>query len=377
MRKKGKKLMNLLLALTALILTVIIIALVYLTMISRGQIQSFIDENGNVIPNSIAEKLKVEIGGMEQGMFLRGKDINNPLLLFIHGGPGVPEYFLNETYPTDLENHFTVCWWEARGSGMSYSSKLDGSRLTTRQLIDDTISVTEYLNNRFGKERVYLMGHSFGTLIGIRTAAERPDLYYAYIGMAQAVGNDLVGSASNTLTYHFMANVFTSRNDSASLKKLDSWSDKPGDGTVTFDKNHLGQIDDLKHKAGCGTMNNMDSVITGIFLPQMNSKCYTLQEKIDYWRGKAFMRSTAVYEEFFSADLFGESLSFEIPIYFFSGTYDYTCPYPLSLKYFKMLDAPLKGFYTFDNSAHSPLWEEPDRAIKILTEDILQGTSKS
>ncbi|MDO4274838.1 MAG: alpha/beta hydrolase [Eubacteriales bacterium] len=368
--------MNLFLALATFILAAMVIAPVYLIIISKGQIQSFTDKNGTIIPNSITEKIKVEIGGIEQGMFLRGKNTNNPVLLFIHGGPGVPEYFLNETYPTDLENHFTVCWWEARGSGLSYSSDLDGSSLSTRQLIDDTISVTEYLNNRFGKDRVYLMGHSFGTLIGIRAAAERPDLYCAYIGMAQAVGNDLVGSASNTLTYHFMTDVFSSRNDIPSLKRLDKWSNKHEDGTVTFDQNYLGQIDDLKHKAGCGTMKSMDSVITGIFFPQMNSKCYTIQEKIDYWRGKAFMRSTTVYEEFFSADLFKESLSFKIPIYFFSGTYDYTCPYPLSLKYFKTLDASLKGFYTFNNSAHSPLWEEPDRAIKILAEDILQGTNE-
>lgn len=376
MRRKGKKLMNLLLALAALIMATIVIVLVYLTIISSGQVQPFLDENGNIIPGSVAEKIKVEIGGIEQGMFIRGKDSNNPILLFIHGGPGVPEYFLNETYPTDLENHFTVCWWEARGGGLSYHHNLDGSNLTTRQLIEDTISVTEYLSNRFGKDKVYLMGHSFGTLIGIRAAAERPDLYYAYIGMAQAVGNDLGGSASNTLTYKFMIDVFTSRNDYTSLKKLDRWSVKHEDGTITFNQNYFGQLDDLKHKAGCGTMNSMDSVITGIFLPQMNSKCYTLPEKIDYWRGKAFMRSTAVYEEFSSANLFEESLSFEIPIYFFSGTYDYTCPYPLSLKYFETLDAPLKGFYTFDNSAHSPLWEEPKRTINILVEDVLQGTNE-
>ena len=376
MRKKGKILMNLLLAIAALMITIIVMIFVYLAIISSGQVQPFIDENGNVIPGSVAEKIKVEIGGIEQGMFIRGKDSNNPVLLFIHGGPGVPEYFLNETYPTDLEDHFTVCWWEARGGGLSFDDTLDGSHLTTRQLIEDTISVTEYLINRFEKNKVYLMGHSFGTLIGIHAAAERPDLYYAYIGMAQAVGNDLGGYASNTLTYEFMSDVFTARQDDSSLKKLDRWSIKHENGTVTFNQDYLGQIDDLKHKAGCGTMNGMDSVITGIFLPQMNSKCYTLPEKINYWRGKAFMRSTAVYEEFSNANLFEESLSFEIPIYFLSGAFDYTCPYPLSLKYFETLDAPLKGFYTFDNSAHSPLWEEPERAINILVEDVLQGTNE-
>ncbi len=87
------------------------------------------------------------------------------------------------------------------------------------------------------------------------------------------------------------------------------------------------------------------------------------------------MRSTTVYEELSNINLLEESLSFEIPIYFFSGIYDYTCPYPLSLEYFKTLEAPLKGFYTFENSAHSPLWEEPERAVEILVKDVLQGTN--
>ena len=288
----------------------------------------------------------------------------------------MPEYFLNETYQTDLEDHFTVCWWEARGAGLSYRDDLDAGSITVQQLVHDAISVSEYLSNRFATEKVYLMGHSFGTLIGIKAAAERPDLFSAYIGMAQAVGNELGGTVPNTLTYEYMFQIFSSRMDDNSLKKLDMWSVKNDDGTVSFNQNYLGQLDDLKHKAGCGTMHHMDSVITGIFLPQMNSKCYTLPEKIDYWRGKAFMGSTSVYQEFTSINLFEERLSFQIPVYFFSGIYDYTCPYPLVQNYYQTIDAPLKGFYTFDNSAHSPLWEEPDCAVEILVKDVLQGTIK-
>lgn len=328
--------------------------------------------SGNIISGGIAEKIRVEINGVGQGMFIRGKNRNNPVLLFIHGGPGVPEYFLNETYQTDLELYFTVCWWEARGAGLSFNSHLDRSAITTRQLIEDAIAVTEYLTSRFGKEKCYLMGHSYGTVIGIQAAAKRPDLYDAYIGMAQAVGNDLGGAASNTLTYEYLFHCFSSRRDETSLKKLDRWSVKNPDGTVTFNQKYLGQLDDLKHKAGCGTMHQMDSVITGIFMPQMKSKCYTLSEKINYWRGKMGMKSTAVFREFSELNLFEEALTFEIPVYFFSGCYDYTCPYPLTLEYFKTIDAPLKGFYTFENSAHSPLWEEPDRAIEILVKDVLK-----
>lgn len=376
MRRKGKMFIRFLLSVFAVVLVVTAIVFIYLLVISKGKIPSFTDETGNAIPSSISEKIKVKINGTELGMFIRGKDSNNPILIFIHGGPGVPEYFLNEIYQTDLENHFTVCWLESRGSGLSYNNNLKGSDITTQQLVEDTISVTEYLINRFKKGRIYLMGHSFGTFIGIKVADERPDLYYAYIGMAQAVGNVLGGAVSNTLTYEYMSNVFASRNEESCLKKLEMWSIKNNDGTVIFNQKYLGQLDDLKHRAGCGTMHNMDSVITGIFLPQINSQCYTLHEKVNYWRGKAFMKSTEVYKEFTDINIVEPPISLKIPIYFFSGVYDYTCPYPLSLEYYKMLEAPLKGFYTFDNSAHSPLWEEPNRTIDILVKDVLQRTNK-
>lgn len=369
-------LIRLFLLMLTVVLTVAVIAFIYFLVISKGKIQPFTDESGNTIPDSISEKIKVEINGTELGMFIRGKDGNNPILLFIHGGPGVPEYFLNEAYQTDLENHFTVCWLESRGTGLSYTNNLNGDDITTQQLVEDTISVTDYLISRFKKERIYLMGHSFGTFIGIKVANERPDLYYAYIGMAQAVGNVLGGAVSNTLTYEYMSNVFASRNNKIALKKLEMWSVKNNDGTVIFNQKYLGQLDDLKHRAGCGTMHNMDSVITGIFLPQINSQCYTLPEKINYWQGKVFMKSTKVYEKFTDTNLVDPPKSFEIPIYFFSGVYDYTCPYPLSLAYYKTIEAPIKGFYTFENSAHSPLWEEPNRTIGILIKDVLQGTNK-
>lgn len=277
-------------------------------------------------------------------------------------------FFLNETYPTDLEEYFTVCWWEARGAGLSYSDDPDPAGITTKQLIMDTISVTEYLNQRFDKEKIYLMGHSFGTIIGLGAALERPDLYTAYIGMSQAGGNEWSNAVPNTLSYNYMKNVFIQRDDIASQKKLDQYSEMLENGTVTFDPRYLAQLDELKHKAGCGTMHHMDSAVTGIFIPQMNSSCYTLAEKIDYWRGRAMMRSSGVSVEMLRTDLFKESLSLALPVYFFHGIYDYTCPYPLALEYYQKIDAPHKEFFTFEHSAHSPLWEEPDRAVEILKE---------
>lgn len=97
---------------------------------SSEKITPFLDENGNVIKDSISEKTFVNINGVKQGMFIRGENVDNPVLLFVHGGPGMPEYFLTEKYKTDLEKHFTVCYWEQRGAGLSYSSKFSANDIT-------------------------------------------------------------------------------------------------------------------------------------------------------------------------------------------------------------------------------------------------------
>src|SRR5665647_1459039 len=116
-------------------------------------------------------------------MFIKGKDSSNPVLLYVHGG--MPDFFLTRDYPTGLDEYFTVVWWEQRGSGLSYSSEIPPESVNPDQLVSDTLSVTNYLCRRFGQQKVYLMGHSGGTFIGIQAAARAPELYSAYIGVAQ------------------------------------------------------------------------------------------------------------------------------------------------------------------------------------------------
>lgn len=155
---------------------------------SPGKPKPLLDESGNPIIGSISEKVFIEIGGVRQGMFIKSKDPANPVLLYLHGG--MPDYFLTEKYPTGLEDYFTVVWWEQRGSGISYCKDNPPETMTPDQMISDTKELTNYLRKRFGKEKIYLMGHSGGTFIGIQTAKIYPDLYIAYLGVAQ-ISNQL------------------------------------------------------------------------------------------------------------------------------------------------------------------------------------------
>ena len=126
------------------------------------------------------------------------------------------------------------------------------------------------------------------------------------------------------------------------------------------------------HSLGIGTTRDMKSVITGIFLPSWRFREYTLGEKVNLWRGKFFSQSM-LRDKMFATDLTQQVTALDLPVYFFHGRYDYTCSYTKAQAYFEQLRAPLKGFYTFEQSAHSPLFEEPGKMRDILQEDVLAG----
>jgi len=120
----------------------------------------------------------------------------------------------------------------------------------------------------------------------------------------------------------------------------------------------------------------MKSVITGIFLPSLACRDYTLTEKINMWRGKSQSGVSILWDKILTTDLTKQVPKLNIPVYFFHGIYDYTVSYPLAKEYLNQIKAPVKGFYTFEHSAHSPLFEEPGKMKKIIQEDVLTGTNK-
>ncbi len=323
----------------------------WLLIISPGKMAPLLDETGRE--------------------FIRGKDKTNPVLLFVHGGPGMPEYMFAEKYPTGMEDLFTVCWWEQRGAGLSYSTSISPKGVTVEQMIADTLEVTDYLRQRFGQDKIYLMSHSGGTFFGIQAAARAPERYYAYIGIAQISRQ----ADSEREAYAYMMNQYQAAGNEKMVQKL--LKHPILDSNDAIDEYTLSMLrDEAMHELGIGTMHNMNSVITGIFLPVMASRAYTLEEKINIWRGKAMInRSTELRHKINTTDLTKVVPRLDVPVYFLSGIYDYTVSYTGSKDYLAKLHADVKGFYTFEQSAHCPLFEEPERFLQILREDVLTGTT--
>ena len=361
-----RKVIGIMLTIPAVLLVCVFILVGVLLARSPGKPTPFVDENGSPLAGSISEKVFVNINGVEQGMFIMSKDATHPVLLYLHGG--MPDYFLTQRYPTGLEDYFTVVWWEQRGSGISYSADIPPETMTLEQMISDTLEVTNYLRHRFGNEKIYLMGHSGGTFIGIQAAARAPELYYAYIGVAQ-MSYQL---KSERLAYEYMLQQFKESGNTKMVRKLEEAPVTMTDGTPDA---YRALRDPAMHSLGIGTTHDMNSVITGIFLPSLTSREYTLGEKVNMWRGKSRSGISIMWDEMISTDLSKKVLELDLPVYFFEGIYDYTCSYTEAKSYFEKLKAPLKGFYTFEQSAHSPLFEEPEKTQHILQEDVLVGVN--
>jgi pimeloyl-ACP methyl ester carboxylesterase len=349
------------------ILALLFVVLGLLVVWSPGNARPLVDANGSAVEGSISEKIRVEINGVQQGMFIKSWNDANPVLLFVHGGPGLPEYFLTDAYPTGLEDYFTVCWWEQRGAGLSYSPAVSADTMTVDQFVSDTLAVTNYLRARFHKDKIYLMAHSGGTVFGAEAAARAPELYYAYIGVAQ-IAHQI---ESEGLAYDFMLEQYRQQGNSRMVRRLEA-AGTPS--TIPLPPAYDSLRDDAMHSIGIGTTREMKSVVTGIFLPSLQFPEYTVGEKINLWRGKIWSRSL-LWAQVLGPDLREQVPALELPTYFMHGAYDYTVSYALAQSYFAQLEAPLKGFYTFEQSAHSPMFEEPGRMIKILREDVLAGTN--
>lgn len=312
----------------------------------------------------MSEKIFVEINGVKQGMFLQSENFENPVLLFLHGGPGSPEIAFTKKYPTGLDKLFTVCWWEQRGSGISYSSKMTPKEMTIEQMIADTIEITHYLCNRFNKNKIYIMGHSWGTLLGVLTVQQQPELFYAYIGIGQVAQQD----RSERLAYTYMLEQFRKTNNQKMIRKLEKFSlDKGG----AISNQYLEVRSTGLNKLGVGVMHRRISMLDCVAII-FGYNGYTWSEKVKFAQGGSFSLK-CLWDFVLQLNLIKKVPTLEVPVYIFQGKHDYQVSYVVAKAFAISLKSPVKGFYTFENSAHGPCFEEPEKMCHILRVDVLQN----
>jgi pimeloyl-ACP methyl ester carboxylesterase len=330
--------------------------------LSPGTARPIADENGLVVPGSLSEKTSIEVNGAVQGVFIKSRSPELPVLLYLHGG--MPDYFLTARHPTGLEDLFTVVWWEQRGSGLSHAAVDSSSPITVDQIVSDAIALTDHLRRRFRQDKIYLMGHSGGTFIGLQVLQRAPGLFHAYIGVAQITDQ----LESEQQAYEYMVSRFRESGDTKWVRRLRATSVEHG-----TPREYLRVRDPAMHRLGVGTMHEMTSLFSGLIVPSLLFPEYTVREKWHLWAAKARSGASVLWDAMISTDLRQSVPEVQVPVYFFHGVHDFTCSYSMARSYAAELRAPVTGFYSFFNSAHSPIFEEPARVRNIIRQDVLQG----
>lgn len=309
------------------------------------------DQHGKVIANSIAEVKKIMIGGVNQYLMIRGNSINNPVILFIHGGPGQSEIGYIRECQRELEEKFIVVRWDQRGSGLS-SKSIPKESLNLNTFILDTNEISDYLIKRFNQPKIFISGHSWGTIVATNAIKNTPEKYLAYIGVGQVVD----AKEGEKISYEYTMSEAKKQNNVKVIKKLEKIGPppyKPEDFLMRAQcLSMLGCVFKTKPKT------NMGKAL-------MSSSEYNLSTKLGYIRN-ALTCSKILASEMLQIKFLEDIKELKVPIYFIMGKYDYHTPTAVVEKFYNQLQAPKKDFILFENSAHVPQLEENEKFNKTL-----------
>lgn len=307
----------------------------------------FKDDKGNILANSIAKLEKIRVDDTEQYLLIRGKNKHNPIILFVHGGPGQGEIGYMRQYQEELENHFVVVRWDQRGAGLSYSKDINEESYNVDRFVKDLDEVSDYLIKEFNKPKIIIAGHSWGTVISMYGVKNNPSKYLAYIGIGQLVNS----KESEKIAYEYTKLEAKNQNNKKVLDKLSKFGEPPYNIEGVFNRiNCMGRV------GGVVKTEPPKSLAASLLL----SKEYNLLSKIFYQRNCMYC-AKLMQPEIMEINLLEEIKKVEVPILFIAGKYDYITPTTLVQKFYENIEAPTKKIVVFDKSAHLPQLEENKR----------------
>lgn len=300
----------------------------------------------------------VSLGGEKQYVETLSKSNNNPILLFIHGGPGLPETPLLRYFNSELTDAFTLVIWEQRGSGKSFQNNPNPENMTLNQLISDAHELTLLLKKKYNKNKIFLAGYSWGSIIGMNLALKYPDDYIAYIGISQVINM----KKGMEISQKWIETKAKSNHDTSTLNVLRRLYLK--DPTLCkgdFDC-FLKQHELLTKYKGTVYNNKIDKEIEKALTAYSDYKNY------DWNKGLGFSIKH-LEKDLFSID-FTNIKKISIPIFFIQGRHDWNVPSVLVETFFQNISAPSKQIIWFEHSGHGPLEEEAQKFNDIMINTI-------
>jgi len=254
-----------------------------------------------------------------------------------------------------------VVTWDQRGAGLSFSKDVPPETMTIEQFITDGHELVEYLKERFGAEKIYVMGHSWGTVIGTRLIDRYPEDFYAYVGIGQVVNK----TENERISYEYVYGKAVESGNGKAIRELEEVG-PPVNGVYGDDPSDLdGLMIQRKWltKLGGGLYNKTSYIpyyATYILSPE-----YSIFDSLNVLKGKNISLEQML-TQLLEVDLFSEIPSVDVPVYFFSGRHDYNTPFELVEEYYEALEAPKKELVWFEESAHYMIFAEPEKLAEEL-----------
>lgn len=294
---------------------------------------------------SIADLFELEVNGDGQYLLVRGVDREQPVILFVHGGPGMPAMFLAHDFQRDLEQEFVVVHWDQRASGKSFKGTAGEARLSTGLLLGDMDVVVDYLRDSLGANRLWIVGHSHGSYLGALYARRHPEKVCVFVGIGQVVDEGGSGR-TRAIQEAFLR---------GRLKYLDV------DPETIIDDSNLEELLFLSGSELYGGTSFAPLLISGLMAPE-----YSLFDALNIAKGSSYSSRSMVYD--MPRDLAASEWQFDVPVALIMGRHDMVTPTQLAREYFDRIQAPGKTWYVFDEASHFPHFEQPRKFTQTLVE---------
>lgn len=313
-------------------------------------------------PNGIDEGEYVTIGGIQQYFYHRGENKDHPVLLFLHGGPGSPMLPFAQDFQFPWEQKVTVVHWEQRNSGKTYFAndpKQVTPTTTMEQALQDTYEVVSYLKRKYKKDRILLLGHSWGSILGSLFTLQYPHMVQAYIGVGQVVNlfeNERIGY-EKALECSIQAG---NQKDISALRSLSPYPEYQFNDAMN---RKLMKLRKLQGKYSLA-MRPSPELVMSIFC----SPFYTFKDiRYMLMSDVLVVKQRSIMEYLFkSFDLNAISSDYKVPVFYIHGENDWQTPYSLARQYFEQIKAPLKQFYSIPCAGHATMLDQKDKFTEAL-----------
>ena len=304
--------------------------------------------------NAISELREITVNDSKQWLTLRGKNKDAPVILFLSGGPGGSQMGNARVALSELEDNFVMVQWDQPGSGKSRWA-VPRQQITLDRYLQDGHAVTQYLKQKFGKKKIYVIGESWGSALGVLLMQRHPEDYAAFIGSGQMVDF----AQTEVDDYKLALKIAKERGDTAKVKQLERRGSPPyyGDSVIFDMLAYLQYLDN--EMARRGNINpSKSNIYASVLAPE-----YGLIDKYN-WAAGLFRTLDQVFPQLYNINFRKSATKLEVPMYFLLGRHDLNAPTYLAEEYYQLLNAPKKELVWFEHSGHAPWNTEADRYVK-------------